>query len=62
MEQKFQLIVKDFADKNNYKVDHFDYQINMNNNRNEFTGIFLTSHKKKITFIFLHWILFRDLY
>ena len=46
-EQKLQLILKDFGHKNNYKVDQFNYHININNNRYEFKGIFLTTQKRR---------------
>lgn len=49
MEKRFQLIVKDFSDKNNWKVDQFIGQIT--NSRYEFEGTFLTSQKKKLTFL-----------
>lgn len=45
MEQKFQLIVKDFADQNNWKIDQFILKINTNKGY-EFKGMFLTNQKK----------------
>lgn len=50
MEKKFQLIVKDFADQHNWKVDQCILQINTNKGY-EFKGVFLTSQKRKLTFI-----------
>lgn len=49
MEQKLHLMLKIFANQNNWKIDQFTLKINTKNGY-EFKGMFLTNQKKKITF------------